>query len=80
MTATILRKELHEFIDNIPDQNLPEMRSYITSLFDETYWKPVLEDASPEEIAQIEESLEEFRENPASFRAWTDIRKEYPSK
>ena len=80
MIATVLRKELHEFIDTIPDQNLPEMKSYITSLYDENYWKPVLEPASQEEISQIDESLEEFRANPASFRPWSVIRNEYPKK
>ena len=35
--------------------------------FDETYRELVIEEASPEEIAMIEEDLEEFRANPASL-------------
>jgi len=80
MTAIVLRKELHDFIDTIPDQVLPEMKSYITSLYDENYWNPVLEPANQEEIAQIDESLEGFRSNPASFRPWSIIRNETPKK
>ena len=80
MIAAVLRKELHEFIDTIPDQSLAEIKSCIADLYGEDYWKPVLEEASPEETAQIEEGLEEYRKNPASFRLWADIRKEYPKQ
>ena len=78
MIATVLRKELHEFIDTIPDQNLAEIKSYITSLFDDSDPELVIEEASPEEIAMIEEDLEEFRKNPASFRPYEEVRKKHP--
>ena len=78
MTATVLRKEIHEFIDTIPDQNLEEIQSYITCLLEETYTDSPIERADPDEIALIKAGLEEFRKNPGSFRPYSEIRKEHP--
>jgi hypothetical protein len=38
----------------------------------EDYWKPVIEPASPEEIAMIEEGMKEYREHPESFISLKD--------
>jgi hypothetical protein len=37
-------------------------------------WEPVTEPASPEECALIEEGMEEYRKNPASFVPLKDIK------
>jgi len=78
MTSTVLRKELHEIIDTIPDQNLSDMKSHIAVFFNADYWDPVTEPASPEEIAQIESSMAEYRANPKIARPWAEVRKENP--
>ncbi|MCL2186661.1 MAG: hypothetical protein FWB86_12545 [Treponema sp.] len=66
MTAAILRKEIHSIIDAIPDQSLPAIKPLLTHLAYD-YWKPVVEAANPEEIAMIDEGMEEYRKNPKSF-------------
>ena len=66
MTATVLRKELHAMIDDIPDQELPAIKPLLTS-HAEDYWKPVIEQASPEEAAMIDQRVKEYEENPESF-------------
>ncbi|MDR2734460.1 MAG: hypothetical protein LBC99_07450 [Spirochaetota bacterium] len=66
MTTAILRKELHTMIDAIPDQSLPAIKPLLTYLA-EDYWKPVIEQASPEEIAMIDEQMKDYEKNPSSF-------------
>ena len=73
MTATLLRKEIHNIIDVIPDQSLPAIKPLLTHLAYD-YWKPVIEAASPEEIAMIDEGMEEYRKNPESFIPLDSIR------
>ena len=66
MTATILRKELHNIIDVIPDQSLPALKPLLTHLAD-NYWKPITEPASPEEKVMIEKRVKEYEKDPSSF-------------
>jgi hypothetical protein len=66
MTTTILRKEIHSIIDDIPEQSLPALKPLLAHLADE-YWKPVIEPANAEECAMIDEGMEEYRKNPDSF-------------
>ena len=66
MTAAVLRKELRNIIDAIPDRSLPALKPLLIHLADD-YWRPVTELASPEEIAMINEGMKEYRENPSSF-------------
>ncbi|MDR0300759.1 MAG: hypothetical protein LBI04_00405 [Treponema sp.] len=66
MTATVLRKELHTIIDIVPDQSLPAIKPLLTYLADD-YWKPVIEPASPEEIAMIDERMKDYEADPSSF-------------
>ena len=66
MTAAVLRNEIHSIIDAIPEQSLPAIKPLLTHLAYD-YWKPVIEAASPEEIAMIDKGMEEYRKNPESF-------------
>jgi hypothetical protein len=66
MTATVLRKELHNMIDIVPDRSLPAIKPLLAYLADD-YWKPVIEPASPEEIEMIEERMKDYEADPSSF-------------
>ena len=66
MTTAVLRNEIHDIIDAIPEQSLPAIKPLLTHLAYD-YWKPVIEAASPEEIAMIDMGMEEYRKNPESF-------------
>ena len=66
MTATVLRKELHDIIDVVPDQSLPAIKPLLAFLA-EDYWKPVIEPASPEEIAMVDERMKDYEKDPSSF-------------
>ena len=66
MTAAVLRKEIHSIIDVIPDGSLPALKPLLTHLADD-YWKPVIEPASPEEIAMCDERMKDYEKNPSSF-------------
>ncbi|MDR1931096.1 MAG: hypothetical protein LBQ44_10795 [Treponema sp.] len=66
MTAAVLRKKLHTYIDTLPDQSLLALEPLLSFMADD-YWKPVIEPASPEEITMIDKGMREFREHPESF-------------
>ena len=64
MTAAVLRNELHGYIDIMPDRSLAALKPLLSVLAEPLY---TIEPASPEEIAMIDEGMEEYRKNPASF-------------
>jgi hypothetical protein len=66
MTTTVLRKELHLMIDTIPEQSLPAIKPLLNFLSND-YWKPVIEPASPEEAAMIDERMKDYENDPSSF-------------
>ena len=67
MTTAVLRKELHTYIDALPDQSLSAIKPLLTFLAND-YWKPVIEtDLTSEEIAMIDEGMAEYRADPSSF-------------
>jgi hypothetical protein len=66
MTTAVLRKELHNIIDVMPDKSLPAVKPLLTYLADD-YWKPVTEKASPKEKAMIEKRVKEYEKDPSSF-------------
>jgi len=66
MTTAVLRKELHTMIDIIPEQSLPVVRPILTYLSND-YWKPIIEFASPEEAAMIDERMKDYEKDPTSF-------------
>ena len=39
------------------------------------YWKQVIEPASPEESALIDEAIKEYDKDPSTFRPWEEIRR-----
>ena len=65
MTAAILRKELHDFIETMPERNLYALKPLMSVLSDPPY--SVETDLSAEEIAMIDEGMAEYRANPSSF-------------
>jgi hypothetical protein len=72
MTTATLRKEIHSIIDAMPDRSLPALKPLLTFIADE-YWKPVIEPASPEEIAMCNERLKDYEKDPSSFIPLEDI-------
>ena len=73
MTATVLRNEIHSIIDTMPDRSLPALKPLLTFIADD-YWKPVIETASPEEIAMAEERLKEYENDPSCFIPLSSIK------
>ena len=69
MTAAVLRNEIHDIIDAIPEQSLPAIKPLLTHLAYD-YWKPVIEAASPEEIAMIDKYMNKaFKYNLRSLHS-----------
>ena len=66
MTTTVLRKEIHNIIDGIPDISLPALKPLLAHLADD-YWKPVTEPANAKETAMIDKRVKEYEKNPSSF-------------
>jgi len=66
MTATALRREIHGIIDVIPDKSLPALRPILTQ-FEDDYWTPAIEMASPEEAALHAARMADYDRDPASF-------------
>ena len=74
MTATLIRRELHDMFDAIPDQSLPAIKPLLAYLSAD-YWKPILEtDLSPEEVALIDAGRAEYAKDPASFIPLEELR------
>jgi hypothetical protein len=57
MTAVVLRKELHEYIDTIPTRNLATLKPMLSALAKPLY---TIEPASPEECAMVEERMKDM--------------------
>jgi hypothetical protein len=63
-TSAGLRKELHTYIDALPDRSLPALRPLLSFLVDPSY---TIEAASPEEIAMINERMKDYENDPSSW-------------
>ena len=74
MTATVSRKELHEMIDAMPEHFIQAMMPLVACMMEE-YWKPVIEPASPEECAMIEERVKEYETHPENWVSWKDVKR-----
>jgi hypothetical protein len=75
MTATLTRKKLHTFVDELPDDSLSVVEAALTGFFAEPDY--VIEtDLTAEEIAIIKEGDREFAEHPENFTSWADVKKE----
>ena len=66
MTTAVLRKEIHSIIEAMPDRSLPAVKPLL-SFIAEDYWKPIIEPASPEEIAMADERIKDYEKDPSSF-------------
>jgi len=73
MTTTVLRKELRGYIDTMPERNLIALKPLLSVLADD-YWKPVIEPASPEEIAMCDARMMDYEKDPSSFIALESIK------
>jgi hypothetical protein len=72
MTTAVLRKELHTIIDTMPERSLPAVKPLLSYIVDD-YWKPVIEPASPEEIAMADKRMKDYEKEPSSFISLKDI-------
>jgi hypothetical protein len=77
MNATLTRRELHGFIDAIPDQNLETVRpilSYMAAALDEPL---VIEtDLTDEEHTLIAAGMREYERDPSSFTPWEEVKRQ----
>jgi hypothetical protein len=73
MTTAVLRKELHTIIDTMPERSLPAVKPLLSYIADD-YWKPVIEPASPEEIAMADKRMKDYEKEPSSFIPLKDIK------
>ena len=73
MTTSVLRKEIHSIIDNMPDRSLPALKPLLDFIA-EDYWEPIIEPASPEEIAMAEERIRDYEKDPSSFVPLSSIK------
>jgi hypothetical protein len=64
MTAATLRKQLHGYIDTMPEKNLSALKPLLSVLAEPLY---TIEPATPEETARVERRVREYHKNPASF-------------
>jgi len=64
MTATALRKQLHGYIDTMPEKNLAALKPLLSVLAEPLY---TIEPATPEETKKAERRLREYRKDPSSF-------------
>jgi hypothetical protein len=74
MTATLTRKKLHTFVDELPDDSLSAVEAALTGFFAEPDYV-VETDLTAEEIAIIEEGDREFAEHPENFISLDDYLK-----
>ena len=58
MTTAILREELHDYINAIPERKLRALRPLLSELAEESLY--TAEPASPEECKMIDERVREF--------------------
>ena len=67
MEAIVSRDEMHSYIDSLTDRSLAALRPILTILAET--------DVTGDENAMIEESLAEYRNDPASVKPWKKIRR-----
>ena len=65
-TARLFQAENWQLPAFIPDRSLPAIKPLLTYIADD-YWKPVIEPASPKEIAMCDERMKDYEKDPSSF-------------
>jgi hypothetical protein len=68
----VTRKEQHTMIDAIPEQSLPVLKPLLDFLSND-YWRPVIEQGSPEEIAMIGERMKDYKSDLYKFCAIKEL-------
>ena len=58
---------------NEPERSLPAVKPLLSYIVDD-YWEPVIEPASPEEIAMADKRMEDYEKEPSSFISLKDIK------
>jgi hypothetical protein len=64
MTVVALRKQLHGYIDTMPEKNLAALKPLLSVLAEPLY---TIEPATPEETARAERRIREYHKDPSSF-------------
>jgi hypothetical protein len=64
MTTAVLRKELHGYIDTMPERTLYILRPLLSELAEKPY---IIETADAGEIALIEERMKDYETDPSSW-------------
>ena len=72
MTATVLRKELKDYIETMPERNLYALKPLLAVLAEPLY--TIETDLTPEEISMIDEGMAEYRKDPSSFVSLESIK------
>jgi hypothetical protein len=57
----------------MPERSLPAVKPLLSYIVDD-YWKPVIEPASPEEIAMADKRMKDYEKDPSSFISLEDIK------
>jgi len=65
MTTAVLRKELKNYIEAMPERSLYALKPLLLVLSEPLY--TIETDLTPDEIAMIDEGMEEYKKNPSSF-------------
>jgi hypothetical protein len=65
MTAAVLRKELKDYIETMPERSLYVLKPLLSMLSEPLY--TIETDLTADEIAMIDEGMAEYRKNPSSF-------------
>ena len=71
MTATALRKKLHEYIDTMPEKNLVAIKPLLSVLAEPLY---TIEPATPEEAKKAERRIRDYYKDPSSFIPLSNIK------
>jgi hypothetical protein len=76
MNGAALRQELIGYITSIPERHLLALKPLLADLAEAEadYWKPIIEPASREEIAMIDERMKDYYADPSSFVPLESIR------
>jgi hypothetical protein len=65
MTDSVLRKELHGYIEAMPERSLYALKPLLSVLSEPLY--TIETDLTAEEIAMIDEGMAEYRDDPSSW-------------
>ena len=74
MPEVLVRQEIHDLINNIPESKLYALRPLLNILVDEEYDEDDI--LSEGEALLLEECRRDLKEHPENFRPWSEVRKE----